>query len=470
MIAEQHEIGRARLRLGHVADLDATSRHGRRRRVVDHRRQPAIEPPGGDARVPDRVRRDHSFHQLVEMRARQAGNRDHAQAAQLRQQTVRLGAQLLRHHALVLDQVPFVEPDHDRPALALGEIGEGQILLLERDRGVEQQNDDLGEADRAQRVGDRELFQLLGHARLATQPGGVEQLQLAIAPGGLQADGIARQARLGAGQQPILAEDLVEQRGFAGVGAAQHGDAQRLGGIGLVAVLLLAQHQRRRVVILVGVDAGGGGQSGAQGVVEFAQALAVFCGKGDGFAQAQRIGVHHAVAAGVALRLVGDEDDRLVGAPHRGGEMPVARRYARAGVDDEQDGVTIAQGGLGLGAHAAGERRGIALLEAGGVDDGEFEVGQTRFALAPIAGHARLVVDQRELAPDEAVEEGRLAHVGPTDDRDLAAHFVLRFIAWVIIWAPNWRLRRREGFRRRRARFAAPADRRRRGRATCRRR
>ena len=57
-----------------------------------------------------------------------------------------------------------------------------QVLLLERDRRVEQQHHDLGEAHRAQGVGDRELLELLDHARLAAQAGGVEQPQLAPAP------------------------------------------------------------------------------------------------------------------------------------------------------------------------------------------------------------------------------------------------------------------------------------------------
>ena len=43
---------------------------------------------------------------------------------------------------------------------------------------------------------------------------------------------------------------------------------------------------------------------------------------------------------------------------------------------------------------------------------------ELRLALAPVAGHARPVVDQRELLPDEPVEQGRLADIRPADDRD----------------------------------------------------
>ena len=68
----------------------------------------------------------------------------------------------------------------------LDEIGERQVLLLERDRGVEQKHHDLGEAHRAQRVSDRELLDLLDDPRLATQSRGVEDPELAAVPLGVE--------------------------------------------------------------------------------------------------------------------------------------------------------------------------------------------------------------------------------------------------------------------------------------------
>ena len=95
--------------------------------------------------------------------------------AQLRQQPVGLGPQFPRPVGLVVDQVPFVEADDQRPALALDEVGERQILLFEGNRRVEQKHDDLGEAHRAQRVGDGELLHLLDHLGAPPQPRGVEE-------------------------------------------------------------------------------------------------------------------------------------------------------------------------------------------------------------------------------------------------------------------------------------------------------
>ena len=122
------------------------------------------------------------------MRAGQAGKGDHARSAQLRQEPVGFLAQFARLVALVVDEVPFVEADDQRPALLLDEIGKRQVLLFERDRGVEQKHHDFGEAHRAQRVGDGELLHLLDDPRLPPQARGVEDLDLAPVPLGVEAD------------------------------------------------------------------------------------------------------------------------------------------------------------------------------------------------------------------------------------------------------------------------------------------
>ena len=137
---------------------------------------------------------------------------------------------------------------------------------------------------------------------------------------------VAGDAGLGPGQQPVLAEDAVEQRRLAGVGTAEHGDAQRLRRVEFAAVLLLAEHERLGLVLLVRIEAGGGRQRLGERVVELAQALAVLGGKDDRVAEAEAEGVVGAVAPRPALGLVGDDDDGLAGAAHRRGEMPVGRR------------------------------------------------------------------------------------------------------------------------------------------------
>ena len=126
----------------------------------------------------------------------------------------------------------------------------------------------------------------------------------------------------------------------------------------------------------------------------------------------------------MALGFVGEQDDRLVGAAHELRKMPIGRRQAGARVDHEQDRVAIDQRRFGLRAHAPGERLAIALFEPGGVDDRECEIAEPRVALAPVARHAGRVVDQRELAADQPVEQRRFADIGPADNGDFGAQLL----------------------------------------------
>ena len=101
--------------------------------------------------------------------------------------------------------------------------------------------------------------------------------------------------------------------------------------------------------------------------------------------------------------------------------MAVDRRHALARIDHEQRDVGLVERALGLRPHAAGKRLGRRLFEPGGVDQPEVEIGDMPLALAAVAGHPGQIVDQRQLAADEPVEQRRLADIRPADDRDREA-------------------------------------------------
>jgi len=119
------------------------------------------------------------------------------------------------------------------------------------------------------------------------------------------------------------------------------------------------------------------------------------------FPQRGRLAVRQQVdhVPGAAHPARGDQWDERAPA-HRGGEMPVGPGDPYAGVDHEQDRVAVGERGLGLRAHATRERCRVALLQPGGVDDGEFQIAECRLAFAPVARDAGGIVDQRKLAPD----------------------------------------------------------------------
>ena len=366
------------------------------------------------------------MHQPVDPFAGQARDGSDLDAAQMRQQAVGLLAQLFQFGAAILDQIPFVEADDECPALAFDEVGDGQILLLQRDGRIEQDDDDFGEAHGAQRVGCGELFELGVDARALPQARRVEQFEAAAFPVRLDGNGVARDASLRSDQQPVLAEYAVEQRRFAGVGAAGHRDAQRLRLVEFAAVLVLAQHHRRALVLnIVGRRREALGQALQHGLVEVGEALVMLGRERHGVAETERIGVVGALDALAAFGLVGDQDDGLVGAAHQRGEVAVDRRDADARVDDEEDRVRLLDGDFGLAVHAGRQIVALAFVETGGVDHREVEIAEAGVALATVAGDARRVVHQRQLLADEAVEQSRLADVGAADDGDAQGHLKL---------------------------------------------
>ncbi len=123
-----------------------------------------------------------------------------------------------------------------------------------------------------------------------------------------------------------------------------------------------------------------------------------------------------------ALGLVGDQDHGLVRAAQPVGEMAVERHHAGARIDEEERHVGILERALGLRPHARRKLARRRVLEPGRVDHAEAQIAQAPVGLAPVARHARRVVDQRQAPSREPVEQSRLADIGPAEDRDGEGH------------------------------------------------
>ena len=150
-----------------------------------------------------------------------------------------------------------------------------------------------------------------------------------------------------------------------------------------------------------------------------------------GLAQAKGIGLHGPRLSGAALGLVGGDDDVLGAAAQDLGEILVGRGDADARVDDEQADVGLVNGAFGQAAHASLKAVILGHLQARAVDDDKAQVAKAARALADVAGHAGLVIDQRKFLANQTVEQGGLAHIGPPDDRKGECH----------LNACNWPLR-----------------------------
>ena len=163
------------------------------------------------------------------------------------------------------------------------------------------------------------------------------------APGEVDRDGVARDAGFRPGQQALLPDQAVDQGRFAGVWAADDGDANRglfRGGGGRL-FLFLAQGGRL-------------GQRRAQRVVEIAQALAVLRADRDRIAEPQRVGLERAGCGGAPLGLIGDQDRGLARPAHQIGEGAIGRIGAGARVDQKKHGVGLRDRRRGLRLHAGG--------------------------------------------------------------------------------------------------------------------
>ncbi len=176
--------------------------------------------------IPAALDLEDGFHQLVDVLARQPRQRHQRHAAQLRQQPLAFLAQHLERFVLVFDQVPLVEGDHQRTAFALDQVGQGKVLLLEGDGGVEHQHDDFGILDRAQAVAHRQLLQLLGHPRTTPDARRVDQVDHPAFPFPRHEDRVAGNAGFRPDQHALFAHHAVDQRRLAGIGSADNGHVE----------------------------------------------------------------------------------------------------------------------------------------------------------------------------------------------------------------------------------------------------
>ena len=291
-----------------------------------------------------------------------------------------------------------------------------RILFLERLFRIHQQHHHFGEANGIEGVGDGQLFELLLDAGATPHASGVVDAEALAVPGQLDRDGVPSNAGFRPRQQPLLAEQAVDQRRFPGIGAADHGNADGTWCPGLLAAAVDSGRFR------LGGRHGGFGKRRLQRLVKIGKALPVLGRDRDRFAEAKFVGLEHAGPRRPALALVGDQDCRLARTAHEVGKRAVRRQRARAGVDQEQDRIRARDRGLGLLLHTAAQAFRRGLFEAGGVDDGEAEIAELRPALAPIARDAGQVIHQCEASADEAIEQRRLADVGPPDNGDGEAH------------------------------------------------
>jgi hypothetical protein len=218
-------------------------------------------------------------------------------------------------------------------------------------------------------------------------------------------DRVARGARDVGHDEPLLAEEAVHERRLADVRPADDGDAQRL----------------RRLVVLLG-------ETVRDLVEQVARARAVRRGDRNGVAGAEAVHVVEVRALRV-VDLVRDEQPRLAGVAQQIDDARVARVRANLRVGHEDDEIGLADGLHHLLADLDVHRHRRVFDDAAGVDEPERLAVPLGAAEVTVARGARFLADDGGVRAEDAIEERRLADVGPADEGDDGDCHVVRLPA-----------------------------------------
>ena len=201
----------------------------------------------------------------------------------------------------------------------------------------------------------------------------------------------------------VVLEDGIDQGGLAGIRFADHRDLEPGAGDFL---LRLAGGCRK------------GGEALVEEIEELVEIAPVGGRDGEADPEAEAGEVVGAEVLLRVVRLVEDETHATGRLAQLRGDALINRGEALPGIDEEEDevgglhrdrglrGNRIGEVGVGHGANAAGVNQ---------LAGGRGERARGRDA---IASHPRFIVDNRDLPPGEAVEEGGLSDVRTSDEGD----------------------------------------------------
>ena len=208
-------------------------------------------------------------------------------------------------------------------------------------------------------------------------------------------DRVAGGAGHGADDHALVVQEGVDDGGLADVGPPHDGQAADR---------------------VVAGDAAGG-QPVDDVVEQFGDGEAVVGADRPGLAEAEGVEVGGGGGQALVVGLVGGDVDGLAGVAQEAGDVGVGGGGAGLHVDDQADGVGLAEGLVDLRGDLAGVGAGQLLAEqAARIDDAEGDAAPLGGGVEPVAGRAGQVLDDGAAPAEDAVEERGLADVGPPDE------------------------------------------------------
>ncbi len=144
----------------------------------------------------------------------------------------------------------------------------------------------------------------------------------------------------------------------------------------------------------------------------------MLCTDRNGIAKTKRKSFKRTRRTGAAFTLIGNKNGWLARSANEIGESAIGRHRAGPRIDQEQDRIGLFDGLRGLRLHPRRKTIARGVFETCRIDNFERQIAELGITLAPIARHARLVVDQRHAAPNQTVEQRRFTDIGAPNDRD----------------------------------------------------
>ena len=296
--------------------------------------------------------------------------------------------------------VPLGQDDERRAVGLARDVGDGEILLDDSLRRVDEDERDVGPLRGFERAQLRVVLDALAMLALAAQPRGVDEHERSVTALEHGVDRVARRPGDLGDDHALAAEQCVYEARLADVRAAEDRDADRF------RRELLTRRSSVRLEV-------------ADDLVEqVAGAVAVERRDRDRIAEPELVQLECERVVLRVVDLVREHEHRLVRLAQDLRDLLVAGSDPELRVDDEEHEVRLGDGLARLHRDRARDRRLVGDVDAAGVDEQEPPARPLAHELLAVARDAGGLVHDRSARARQPVDERRLAHVGEADDGD----------------------------------------------------
>ena len=293
--------------------------------------------------------------------------------------------------ALLLDRIPLVDHHYQTLVVALDQLENVHVLAFDTTGGIEEQNADIGVFDGTNGAHHAVKLQIFGHFVLLADTGCVDEVEVETELVVFRENRVAGGAGDICDNVAVFADEGIDERAFAGIGAAND---RKAGNIGIAFVNAVGGHLfENEIEQVAGTAARGGGDA-------------------IGFAQAEGVEFCRTVAVFVLVGLVGAQNDRRFGTAQDVGHLRVEVGDAVLHIDDEKNKVCFFGGEGYLFADLFFEDVIGVYDPAAGIYKRKLTRPPFALAVLAVARCACLVADNGLAGSGESIEECGLPDIG----------------------------------------------------------